>query len=242
MNLPDIRRAGERALITTEWLESRCSFNFGPFTRPGREHFGALRVLNEDWIEPGSGFGMHPHENIEILLMPLQAETAHEDSLGNRVNVRADELLLIRAGSGIRHSQINASHTERDHHMQIWLLPRRRGAAPALLHRHFEREYRQDRWELWASGHGEPDVPAIDADARIYRSLLADGVVLAAPCPNAHSAYLHVITGRLQLWTDLLVHELRAGDGLAWSRVGDLRILALRPCELLFVEQTPLAA
>jgi len=241
MSPPEIRRAADRALIRTDWLESWCSFNFGSDDRPDRERFGALRVLNEDWIEPSSGFPMHPHSNVEILLMPLQAVTAHEDSLGNRLHVRADELLAIRAGSGIRHSQMNASQAERDHHLQIWFLPRRKDVQPALLHRRFTREHRQDRWELWASGYGEPGVPEIDSDARVYRALLAAGIEFAAPSRNAHSAYLHVITGRVRLSVDGAAHDLKAGDALAWGSAGDLRVHALQPAELCFVEQPPLA-
>jgi hypothetical protein len=240
MHRPEIRRAAERGLIRTDWLEGWCSFSFGPYQRRDRDRFGALRVLNEDWVAPDRGFALHPHDNLEILLMPLQSVTAHADSLGHRVDVRPDELLLMRAGRGIRHSQMNASRTERDHHLQIWLLPRRRDAEPALLHQRFAPAGRDNRWELWASGAGEPGVPAVDADVRVHRARLAPGRCLEAASGEAHSAYLHVGTGRIRLWTDGQQHELAAGDALAWSQVGGLRVEALAPAELLYVEQAPL--
>lgn len=240
MNTFDIRRAAERGLIRTDWLEGYCSFSFGPYQRADRDSFGVLRVLNEDWIEPGSGFAMHPHKDLEILLMPLQSVTAHEDSLGNRVHVRADELLLMRAGRGIRHSQMNASTSDRDHHLQVWLLPRRPDAEPALLHHRFLPEDRLDGWELWASGFGEPGVPAIDADARVYRTQLTPGAELGAAQASAHSAYLHVGTGLLRLWIDGAEQDLRAGDALAWPQVGNLRLQAVNCTELLYIAQAPM--
>lgn len=240
MTAPEIRRAAERGLLRNDWLEGWCSFSFGPWQQPGRERFGALRVLNEDWMAPDSGFAPHPHDNLEILLMPLQSVTDHADSLGHRLAVQPDELLAMRAGRGIWHSQMNASATERDHHLQLWLLPRRRDAEPGLQHRRFAPAGRQDRWELWASGWGEAGVPAVDADARVHRARLAAGAGLAAPGDAPHSAYLHVATGRIRLWADDQAHELAAGDALAWPRVGALRLQALAPAELLYVEQAPL--
>ena len=123
MSARDIRRAAERGHIQTNWLEGYCSFSFGSYQRVDRRHFGALRMLNEDWIASASGFAMHPHENLEILLIPLQSVTAHKDSLGNRMNVCLDELLVMHAGRGICHSQMNASDTEPDHHLRLCFCP-----------------------------------------------------------------------------------------------------------------------
>ena len=148
MSARDIRRAAERGHIQTNWLEGYCSFSFGSYQRVDRRHFGALRVLNEDWIAPASGFAMHPHENLEILLIPLQSVTAHKDSLGNRMNVCLDELLVVHTGRGIRHSQMNASDTEPDHHLQLWFLPLQRGGEPAMAHVRFDPVMCRNRWEL----------------------------------------------------------------------------------------------
>ncbi|MDC6168700.1 pirin family protein, partial [Paucibacter sp. XJ19-41] len=152
MNRYDIRRAAERGRIRNDWLDAFCSFNFGSYRAPGREGFGALCALNEDFILPASGFGPHPHRDLEILLMPLQSSVRHEDSLGNVLDVRPDELLVMHAGRGITHSQMNASATLQDHHLQLWFQPRRRGAEPGIALRAYPAAGRAGAWQLWASG------------------------------------------------------------------------------------------
>lgn len=236
----EIRRGAERGRMRTDWLDARFSFAFADYAPPGREHFGALRVLNEDFIRPASGFGMHPHRDMEILLMPLRSAVQHEDSLGNRLDVQPGELLVMHAGRGIWHSQMNASPEQEDHHLQLWLLPRRQDAEPGIAWRAFAEAGREGRWQLWASGHGEPEALAIDAEARVLRARLPAGQGLASPLAAGRRLYLHVVSGavRLRPATRDTEELLQAGDALAWPRGAAFELEAApdAPADLLLFD------
>ena len=123
----EVRPGNDRGTFTNHWLQARFSFSFGAWQQPGREGFGSLRALNEDIVQPDTGFDMHPHRDLDIFMLPLSGVVEHCDSLGNLVRVRPGQVQRMFAGSGIRHSQMNASMSELDHHLQIWLTPRQAG-------------------------------------------------------------------------------------------------------------------
>lgn len=218
---PEVRHARNRGHMKTDWLTAHFSFNFADFHEVGRSHFGALRVLNEDRIEPAKGFQMHPHSDLEILLLPLSGAVFHEDSLGNQIAVQPNELLTIRAGRGIWHSQMNASSVHADHHFQLWFTPRKQGVEPVASLRRFGQAERETRWQLWASGHGEPEVVEIDADARVFRARITAAQRLDSTFERGKRLYLHVATGAVQLQTSLgnseMLH-LQAGDAVVWQK------------------------
>jgi quercetin 2,3-dioxygenase len=237
----DIRRADSRGRLVTDWLDAHFSFAFGEYRDPQRLRFGALRVLNEDRIRPGSGFGLHPHRDMEILLLPLAGAVAHADSLGHRFDVQPDEVLLMSAGAGIEHSQMNASEIQPDHHLQVWLLPRQRGTLPRIAHRRFERSGREGRWQLVASPDGHDGSLQIDQDAYLWRAHLSRGSALCcSPAPD-RSRYLHVATGAVLLRTEGATQTLSAGDAVAWQRAAPFELSASdgAPAELLLFDLPP---
>lgn len=236
----EVRRAATRGCLNTDWLEAYFSFDFADVHGPGGAHFGSLRALNEDRVAPAAGFAMHPHADLEILLIPLSGAVHHRDSLGNEFVVQPDELLAMRAGTGVRHSQMNASASEMDRHLQLWLLPRRKGALPHVARRRYAQAGREGGWQLWASGHGEAGALEIDADARVWRARLAAGQGLASPLPEGRDLYLHVASGSVRMCAAPLgcdALQLQAGDAVAWRQGGAFTVEAPPGVsELLLVE------
>jgi redox-sensitive bicupin YhaK (pirin superfamily) len=217
MHDPEIRRAAERGRMTTDWLDAQFSFAFADHDPPGRRRFSVLRVLNEDRIQPATGFGMHPHRDMEILLMPLEGAVAHADSLGHRAVLHPDEVLRMSAGAGLTHSQMNASDRVLDHHLQLWLLPRQRGTAPRVDWRRFDGGGREGRWQAIASGDGRDGSLVIDQDATVWRARLRAGATLAYAPPPERSLYLHVARGSVDL-DGPCGGVLAAGDAAAWTQ------------------------
>ena len=129
-----IRRSAERGTTRLDWLDSRHTFAFGDYDDPAQRGFRSLRVMNEDWVGPGQGFGMHPHRDMEIVTYVLEGALQHRDSMGNGSALRAGELQRMTAGTGVMHSEYNQSADETVHLYQIWLLPDRRGHTPANAH------------------------------------------------------------------------------------------------------------
>jgi redox-sensitive bicupin YhaK (pirin superfamily) len=241
MRALELRKAGSRGTLRSDWLDARFSFSFGDYRDPARHRFSVLRVLNEDIILPGSGFPMHPHRDMEILMIPLSGAIAHADSLGHQAVVRPDEVLLMSAGEGIRHSQMNASQQSLDHHLQLWLLPREHGTAPRIEHRRFEAAGRQGRWQLIGSADGQHDSLRIDQDARVWRAALAAGSALGFAPEAGRSVYLHVATGEVQLRRAVPTDEatpLAAGDAVAWREGERFELVArhAEPSELLLFD------
>ena len=150
-----IRRAAERGRTRLDWLDSAHSFSFGDYLDPRHMGFRALRVLNEDRVTPGSGFGMHGHRDMEIVTCVLEGALEHRDSLGNGEILRAGELQHMTAGTGIQHSEFNPSEQQPVHLDQIWLLPERKGLTPGYEQRAFPREGRRGRWQRVASPDGQ---------------------------------------------------------------------------------------
>jgi redox-sensitive bicupin YhaK (pirin superfamily) len=225
MSIFDIRRSDSRGALQLDWLDARFSFSFGPYRDSSRNGFGPLVTLNEDVIQPGTGFDMHPHENMEIFIIPLSGVIEHRDSLGNHAFVHPGDVQKMTAGSGIWHSQMNASMTETDRHLQVWLRPRTAAAPPGIDQRRFDWSKRIGRWQALITPDGLEGSLPVDQDASVHAAILHPDHVLQVPARPDRSMYMHVVDGVIKASTldgDAVV--LGAGDALAMARAVPLRL------------------
>lgn len=231
-----IRRAAHRGHFANDWLEAHFSFSFGGWHDPRWPRFGPLLAINEDRVQPGLGFAMHPHDNLEILMLPRRGRIEHRDSFGGHAVIAPGELLFMRAGTGIRHSQMNPSADEIDHHFQIWLVPRTIGLKPHIQTLPLTPPS-AGRWVVLASGAGEGGLP-IDADATVWWGRAEKGAPLALPARPGASRYLHVMSGVLSVNG----RHLHAGDALVLPQaMPPLTLAASRSAEALGFELPALA-
>lgn len=230
-----IRRAAERGHANHGWLDTNHSFSFANYYDPAHMGFRSLRVINEDRVAPGRGFGTHPHRDMEIISYVLEGALEHRDSMGNGSVIRPGEVQRMSAGTGVRHSEYNASKDQPVHFMQIWILPNRQGLAPS---------YEQ---KLFSAGAGEPGAVQggglrlvvdpdgregalrINADARLYRGLLGAGGTIEHELAQGRHAWIQVVRGAVSLGS----HTLHAGDGAATSERGPLIFTGIESAELL---------
>lgn len=227
-----IRKGEDRGYSDLGWLDSLHSFSFGAYHDPAQMGFRALRVINEDKVEGGQGFGAHPHMDMEILSYVLDGGLEHEDSTGTRAVLRPGELQRMSAGTGVIHSEFNASPTERVHFYQIWIYPDRKGLTPEYEQKAFPPEERRGKLRLLASPDGRDGSLRIHQDTRLYGALLEPGQELShALAPQRH-AWLQVVRGTLTL-NGL---DLEKGDGAAVSDESLLAIRARDAAELLLFD------
>lgn len=208
-----LRRANERGYAHHGWLESWHSFSFANYHDPAHINFGPLRVINEDVVQPGSGFDTHGHRDMEIVTYILSGRLRHRDSMGNGEDIHPGEIQMMRAGTGVRHSEFNPSEDEPVHLLQIWILPDQQGLEPGYWQRMFTPEARQGRWCLLVSPDAADGSLHIHQDARLSVALLAEGQVLDYPIVTGRKVYLHVARGSL---TANGLH-LEAGDALMYG-------------------------
>jgi redox-sensitive bicupin YhaK (pirin superfamily) len=227
-----IRRSDERGLARHGWLESRFTFSFAEYHDPRQMGFRALRVINEDRVQPGQGFGTHSHRDMEILTYVLEGVLEHADSLGTRSQIRPGELQRMSAGTGVSHSEYNASREALVHFLQIWILPEREGLAPGYQQRGFAREERQDRLHLAASRDGREGSLLIHQDAELYLAELGPDARIVHPLRPGRHAWVQIARGAISLDGD----RLEAGDGAAVSDQPRLEIEAATGAELLLFE------
>jgi hypothetical protein len=227
-----IRRSDERGLARHGWLESRFTFSFAGYHDPRHMGFRALRVINEDRVQPGQGFGTHGHRDMEILTWVLEGALEHADSLGTRSQIRPGELQRMTAGTGVTHSEYNASREERVHFLQIWILPERADLAPGYQQRAFPREERLDRLQLAASRDGRDGSLIVHQDAELYLAELAPGQRIAHRLRPGRHAWVQVARGSLALGGE----PLAAGDGAAVSDQAQLELEGSTAGELLLFD------
>ncbi len=227
-----IRKASERGRADHGWLDTRHTFSFADYYDPDQMGFRALRVINEDRVRPGQGFGAHGHRDMEIVTVVLSGALEHRDSLGNGSRILPGDVQRMSAGSGIVHSEQNASDREPVHFLQIWILPERAGLTPSYEQRQFPPEQRQGRLRLVASRDGRDGAVTIHQDVDLYWAVLeADQRVRHELAPGRH-AWIQVIAGEL----DALGRTLAAGDGLAVSDETQLELTARGAAELLLFD------
>jgi redox-sensitive bicupin YhaK (pirin superfamily) len=196
--MQQIRRANERGHADHGWLNSYHSFSFADYFDPEHVEFGALRVINEDRVVPGAGFGTHGHRDMEIISYVLDGELAHKDSTGTSSVIRPGDVQRMSAGSGVMHSEFNGSHDKPVHFLQIWIQPNVRGIAPEYEEKRFEPEQKRGRLRLIASPQGDDGSVRIHQDARVYAGLFDGPEQATLNVGNGRRVYVHVARGQVQ--------------------------------------------
>jgi redox-sensitive bicupin YhaK (pirin superfamily) len=217
-----IRRGSERGHLDHGWLDAYHTFSFGDYHDPRHVRYRTLRVMNEDRIAPATGFPRHPHRDMEILTYVLEGALRHEDSTGGGGVIGAGEWQHMSAGTGVEHSEANASRTEPVHLYQIWIFPDRKGRAPGYGQRTFDPAGRRDRWQTVAAPGGPDGAFAIGQDARVLVADLGAGRSLEHALADGRGAWLQVLRGEARLGE----HTLHAGDGAAIDGEAAVRVAA----------------
>jgi quercetin 2,3-dioxygenase len=226
------RPAGERGHADHGWLDTRHTFSFASYHDPAHMGFRSLRVINEDRVQPGEGFGTHGHRDMEILTWVLEGELGHKDSMGNGSIIRPGDLQRMSAGTGVTHSEFNPSPESLVHFLQIWLLPNAPGLPPSYEQKRFPPETRRGRLRLLAAGDGRDGAVTIHQDADLWTALLEPGATVRHSLGAGRSAWIHVAKGTVSL-NDL---TLGAGDGAAVRDETALEIRAVTPAEVLLFD------
>jgi quercetin 2,3-dioxygenase len=227
-----IRRSNERGHANHGWLESFHTFSFADYHDPRHMGFRTLRVINEDRVSPGQGFGTHAHRDMEIISYVLEGQLEHEDSLGTGAIVRPGEVQRMSAGTGVRHSEFNPSPTEPLHFLQIWILPATRGTAPSYEQKAFAERERRGRLRPVATPDGREGSVTVHQDVRLYAGLFDGGEQARHELAPGRHAWLHVARGRLELGGT----PLQAGDAAAISQPGPLEIAGGEGAEVLLFD------
>jgi redox-sensitive bicupin YhaK (pirin superfamily) len=225
------RMGSDRGHLNHGWLNTFHSFSFGDYHDPNQMGFRSLRVINEDRVAPGQGFGMHGHRDMEIVTLVLEGELEHKDSLGHGEVLRPGELQRMSAGSGIRHSEFNPSPTEWVHLYQIWLLPQEKGLKPSYEQKAIPAAA-ANQWRLVASPTGDDGSLTIQQYARLFLAKLAPGGSAEHGLEAGRHAWLQVLRGTVRLGET----ELAAGDAAAISDEQSVAITATEAAEVLLFD------
>jgi redox-sensitive bicupin YhaK (pirin superfamily) len=227
-----VRKSSDRGHANHGWLLSYHSFSFADYYDPQEMGWGPLRVINEDRVQPGNGFPMHGHQDMEIISYILEGQLEHKDSMGNGAVIRAGEVQRISAGTGIRHSEFNPSTSAPVHFLQIWIEPERQGMAPSYEQKLFSPEEKRGRLRLVASRKGREGSITIHQDADLYDSLLSRDAHVSYRIGMGRLAYLHLVTGAVQVNGT----PLSTGDGAKIELEQELAITASEDSELLLFD------
>ena len=218
----ELIKADTRGSADHGWLKAKHTFSFAEYYNPERVHFGPLRVINEDRIAPGQGFGTHPHRDMEIVTYPISGAIEHKDSMGNGTVINAGEVQRMTAGTGVLHSEFNHSQDEELHLLQIWILPEQDGLEPGYEQTAFPREDKLNRLRLVASRDGRDGSVTVHQKIDLYASVLEQGTELVHPVANGRRVFLQVVQGG----ATVNGHAVTDGDGLQISEEREVRIVA----------------
>ena len=227
-----VRKSADRGHADHGWLDTFHTFSFGGYRDPEHMGFSVLRVLNQDRVAPGAGFPTHPHRDMEIVTYVLEGALQHRDSMGNGSVIRPGEVQYMSAGTGVLHSECNASPSEPLHLLQMWVLPREKGTAPAYDQKTFPLEERRDRLRLVVSPDGRDGSIRIGQDAALFAAVLGPGGHVEHELPSGRTAWLHVARGRVRLGEE----ELGPGDGAGVRDERRLILEGLEDAELVLWE------
>jgi hypothetical protein len=246
-----IRKAAERGRTNIDWLDSRHSFSFGDYYDPRHMGFGPLRVINDDRVAPGGGFGAHPHRDMEIITYVVSGALEHKDSLASISTphpnplpkgegaagsvIRPGDVQRMTAGTGIRHSEFNPSATEPVHFLQIWILPEQNNLPPSYEQRTFADQEKRNQLRLIASHDGRDGSVTIHQTADVYAALLDKGQTVQHVLPSGCIAWLQLIRGTISLSGN----QLQLGDGAAINQEKQLDMVAQDTAELLLFDLEP---
>ncbi len=223
-----IRKSGERGHADHGWLDSYHTFSFADYYDEKHMHFRSLRVINEDFIAGGKGFGSHPHRDMEIITYIVKGALQHKDSMGNSAVMRAGDIQRISAGSGIMHSEFNASSSDPVHLLQIWLMPDQKGVTPGYVERSFAKA-EPNKLHLATSKTGRDGSIPINQDADLYFSKLDAGKKVELPLGPGRHAWVQLIEGELEADGA----RLTAGDAAGFSKIDTLKLSAVGPAHFL---------
>jgi redox-sensitive bicupin YhaK (pirin superfamily) len=229
-------KSDERGRADYGWLQASYSFSFAHYYNPERTNFGVLRVLNDDWIAPGAGFGIHPHENMEIITIPLSGSLKHKDSMSNEWKpLYTGEVQIMSAGSGIKHSEMNNSSSESLNLFQIWIEPNKRDVEPRYDQKKFEKKERQSKLQVLVSGIDTP----VEGSLTVHQDIIISRIDL-----NGEELYNYKLQSDGQgLYVMVIEGEVRIGennlskrDAIAIAKTEEVSIKAKSQSELLFLE------
>jgi redox-sensitive bicupin YhaK (pirin superfamily) len=224
-----LRRGNERGYADHGWLKSFHSFSFADYFDPQHMGFGPLRVINEDRVAPGMGFGTHGHRDMEIISYVLEGELAHQDSLGNGSVIRPGDVQRMSAGTGVRHSEFNHSKQQTTHFLQIWIEPNVRGIAPSYEEKRFEADDKRGRLRLVASPDGAEGSVRIHQDARVHAGLFDGDETASLYLSPGRRGYVHVARGEIEVDGE----RLAAGDAAMITGAPSVRLAGGRSAEVL---------
>jgi redox-sensitive bicupin YhaK (pirin superfamily) len=227
-----LRKSEDRGSANFGWLDSKHSFSFGSYYDPRHMGFGPLRVINEDQVAPGGGFPTHPHGDMEIISYVLQGALQHRDSLGTGSVIRPGDVQRMTAGTGIRHSEFNASKTEPVHFLQIWIIPERKALEPSYEQKTFGLSEKAGQLRLVGSRHGREGSVVIHQDVDLYASVLESGQRVSHTLAARRIAWVQVARGSILLNGE----SLQAGDGLAIETAGELQLEGRENAEVLLFD------
>jgi len=227
-----IRPRNHRGHFDHGWLDTFHSFSFADYYDPAHQGFRSLRVINEDRVAPGQGFGMHGHRDMEIVTIVLEGALEHRDSLGNGEVLRPGELQRMSAGTGIRHSEFNPSRTDPVHLFQIWLLPKQKNLPPSYEQKPFSEAERHNRLRLVAAPDGRDGALTIHQDAELYLASLTEGASVSHPVIPGRAAWLQVLRGAVSVNG----RPLKPSDGVAITNESAITIEAASAAEVLLFD------
>jgi redox-sensitive bicupin YhaK (pirin superfamily) len=227
-----LRKAADRGATRIDWLDSRHTFSFGGYRDSRFTGFRDLLVINEDRVLPGAGFPTHPHRDMEIVSYVIAGALAHRDSLGTGSVIRPGEVQRMSAGTGIRHSEYNASESEPVHFLQIWITPERAGLPPGYEQVALPAANGASRLDLIGGRTGGAGAVTIHQDVAMWRACVQPGETLALPIAAGRAAWVQVVGGRARVNG----HEVAAGDGLALAEEAEVTMTGIEPAELLIFD------
>ena len=230
-----LRAAADRGHANHGWLDSWHSFSFANYHDPAHVHFGPLRVINEDRIAAGGGFGAHPHRDMEILSYVIEGALAHKDSMGNVGTIVPGEVQRMSAGTGVMHSEFNHNQGT-THFLQIWIFPDRQGVAPSYEQKLFPAQEKRGRLRIVASPDGREGSVSIHQDALMYAGLFDADEQATLALAAGRLGYVHVVRGQLQVNG----HRLKAGDALKFDGEPEIVLAAGDQAEVLVFDLPPL--
>jgi redox-sensitive bicupin YhaK (pirin superfamily) len=218
--MQSIRRSSERGYADHGWLKSYHTFSFADYYDPEHISFGALRVINEDSVDAGMGFGTHGHRDMEIITYVLEGELAHKDSMGTGATIRPGDVQRMSAGRGVQHSEFNPSEDKPAHFLQIWIMPDQRGVTPSYEQKHFAAEEKRGKLRLIASRDGADGSVRIHQDAKVYAGLFDGNEQAEFSVGSQRQVYVQVARGSITANGNVL----NAGDAIGLSGVSTLSL------------------
>ena len=232
-----IRRSQDRGFADHGWLKSYHSFSFADYRDDAHVHFGPLRVINEDRVVPGAGFGTHGHRDMEIISYVLEGELAHKDSTGTSSTIRPGDVQRMSAGRGVQHSEFNASHERLVHFLQIWIIPDVTGIPAEYEEKRFDDDEKRGRLRLVASADGRDGSVRIHQDALLYAGLFDGAEHASLPVAANRLVYVHVARGSITVNGE----QLAAGDALKLTGEPVVNLTAGAAAEVLVFDLPPVA-